>query len=187
MALGWAALASLAAGSSLADEKLWAALKEGGKVVLMRHAHVVMEQGNLGRHGRGNCNVEVNLSRSGQEQAKQIGEAFRTRGIPVGDVLASPYCRNLDTGKLAFGRATPTEFLMPPGVLPAQQAAVNMERASRVIAQHGGPLNLVMITHGPNIMEIGLLGFVEFGEFVVLKPKVGIDFDVLGTILLKAE
>jgi len=43
LVLGWAALASLAAGSSLADERLWAALKEGGKVVLMRHAHVDME------------------------------------------------------------------------------------------------------------------------------------------------
>lgn len=187
IALAWAALASLAAGSSLADERLWAALKEGGKVVLMRHAHVDMEQGNLGRYGRGNCDVEVNLSRRGQEQAKQIGEAFRTRGIPVGDVLASPYCRMMDTGKLAFGRATPVEFLMPPGVLPAQQAAANMERASHVIAQHSGPLNLVMITHGPNIMDIGLVGFVDFGEFLVLKPKAGVDFDVLGTILLKAR
>ena len=187
IALAWAALASLATGSSLADERLWAALKEGGKVVLMRHAHVDMEQGNLGRYGRGNCDVEVNLSRRGQEQAKQIGEAFRTRGIPVGDVLASPYCRMMDTGKLAFGRATPAEFLMPPGVLPAQQAAANLERASRVIAQHSGPLNLVMITHGPNIMDIGLVGFVDFGEFLVLKPKAGIDFDVLGTILPKAR
>ena len=185
--LGWAALASLAAGSSLADERLWAALKEGGKVVLMRHAHVDMEQGNLGRHGRGNCDVEVNLSRCGQEQAKRIGDAFRARGIPVGNVLASPYCRTMDTGKLAFGRATPAEILMPPGVLPAQQAAANMERASDVIARHSGPLNLVMITHGPNIMEIGLLGLVEMGEFVVLKPKPDIDFDVLGTILFKAE
>lgn len=187
IALAWAALASLAAGSALADERLWAALKEGGNVVLMRHAHVDMEQGNLGRYGRGNCDVEVNLSRRGQEQAKQIGEAFRTRGIPVGDVLASPYCRMMDTGKLAFGRATPVEFLMPPGVLPAQQAAANIKRASHVIAQHSGPLNLVMITHGPNIMDIGLVGFVDFGEFLVLKPKAGVDFDVLGTILLKAR
>jgi len=187
LVLGWAALASLAAGSSLADERLWAALKEGGKVVLMRHAHVDMEQGNLGRHGRGNCEVEVNLSRRGQEQAKRLGDTFRARGIPVGDVLASPYCRAMDTGKLAFGRATAADFLMPPGVLPEQQAAVNVERASRVIAQHSGPLNLVMITHGPNITEISLLGFVEMGEFVVLKAKAGIDFDVIGTILLKAE
>jgi len=129
----------------------------------------------------------VNLSRRGQEQAKRLGDTFRARGIPVGDVLASPYCRAMDTGKLAFGRATAADFLMPPGVLPEQQAAVNVERASRVIAQHSGPLNLVMITHGPNITEISLLGFVEMGEFVVLKAKAGIDFDVIGTILLKAE
>lgn len=185
IALGLALLASLAAGASLADdESLWAALKEGGKVVLMRHAHVEMGQGGLGKYGRGNCAVEVNLTQRGQAQARQIGEAFRAHGITVGEVLASPFCRNLDTGKLAFGRATPAEFLMPPGLISDQQYAANMERASRLIAQYRGPGNLVLISHGPDVSDIGLLPFVEFGEFAVLKPKGGDDFNVLGTILL---
>ena len=188
VALGLAALACSVAGPSRADdESLWAALKEGGKVVLMRHTDVDMAHGGLAKLGHGNCAVEVNLTERGQKQARQIGEAFRAHGIPVGKVLASPYCRNMDTGKLAFGRATPTEFLMPRGVLSDQQYTLNTGRAARLIGQYRGPQNLVMITHGPDVSDIALLPFVEFGEFAVLKPKGGTDFDVLGTIRLKTQ
>jgi hypothetical protein len=44
-----------------------------------------------------------------------------------------------------------------------------------------------MITHGQNVSDAALLEMVEFGEFAVLKPKGGSDFDVLGTIRIKAE
>lgn len=60
----------------------------------MRHAHVDV-RGGIGRHEPGNCAVEVNLSNRGVDQARRIGEAFRIRGILVGNVLANPYCRNM--------------------------------------------------------------------------------------------
>ena len=74
------------------DEHVWAALKQGGKVILLRHTHVDIREG-IGRLAPGNCEAEVNLSTSGVEQAKRIGEAFRAHGIAVGEVLTSPYCR----------------------------------------------------------------------------------------------
>jgi broad specificity phosphatase PhoE len=58
---------------------------------------------------------EINLSSRGIEQAKRIGEAFRAHGIAVREVLTSPYCRCIDTGKPAFGLATPVRYLRPPG------------------------------------------------------------------------
>lgn len=186
--LGLAALASSVAGPSVADDSsLWAALKEGGKVVLLRHADIDMSQGRLGQLGHGNCAIEVNLTARGREQARQIGEAFRTHGIPVGEVLASPYCRNMDTGKLAFGKATAAEFLMPPGVLSDEQYAQNLKTALRTVGQYRGHPNLVLITHGQNVSDIGFLEIVEFGEFAVLKPKGGTEYDVLGTIQLKPK
>jgi hypothetical protein len=102
-------LLTLSAGRALADdEQVWAALRQGGKVILLRHAHVDIREG-IGRHSPGNCAQEVNLSSRGVDQAKRIGEAFRAYGIAVGEVLSSPYCRCIDTGKLAFGRATPVQ------------------------------------------------------------------------------
>src|SRR5262245_11468974 len=95
------------------DAQLWAALKQGGKVILLRHTHVDIREG-IGHLAPGNCAEEVNLSSRGVEQAKRIGEAFRARNIAVGEVWTSPYCRCVDTGMLAFGRATPVQFLRPP-------------------------------------------------------------------------
>lgn len=178
------ALLTFSPGSSLADESAWAALREGGKVILMRHAHVDIREG-MGRHEPGNCAAEVNLSSRGVDQAKRIGEAFRVRGISVADVLASPYCRNMDTGKLAFGRAAAVHFLMPPGVVSESQAALNNERALQAILKHTGPSNKVMITHDLNILEIALESVVP-GEFVVLKPS-GSDFKVIGQVRIDVQ
>src|SRR5215470_19325580 len=114
------------------DEQVWAALKQGGKVILLRHTHVDIREG-IGHLASGNCAEEVNLSPRGVEQAKRIGEAFRAHGIAVGEVRTSPYCRCIDTGRLAFGRATPVQYLMPPGVLSEPQAKSYQELVLRDI------------------------------------------------------
>src|SRR5262249_24747364 len=51
------------------DEQVWAALKQGGKVILLRHTHVEIQEG-IGHLAPGNCAKEVNLSSRGVEQAK---------------------------------------------------------------------------------------------------------------------
>ncbi len=40
------------------------------------------------------------LSDSGRAEARRIGQAIRNLGIPVGQVLASPYCRTMETARL---------------------------------------------------------------------------------------
>jgi phosphohistidine phosphatase SixA len=174
-------LLTLSARCALADdEHVWAALRAGGKVILMRHTHVDIREG-IGRLAPGNCEAEVNLSTSGVEQAKRIGEAFRARGIAVGEVLTSPYCRCLDTGRLAFGRAIAVRYLMPPGTVSDSQAKLNNESVLQEILKHRDLSNLVMITHDLNISNIVLEPTVKMGEFFVLQPN-GTDFDVIGKI-----
>jgi phosphohistidine phosphatase SixA len=174
-------VALLSASRALADdEKIWAALKQGGKVILLRHTHVDIREG-IGRLAPGNCAAEVNLSTSGVEQAKRIGEAFRAHGVAVGEVLTSPYCRCIDTGKLAFGRATPVQYLVPPGVVSDSQAKLNDESVLQEIRKHHDPSNLVMITHDLNISSIVLEPTVKMGDFFVLQPN-GADFDIIGEI-----
>lgn len=173
-------LLTVSAGRALADdEHVWAALKQGGKVILLRHTHVDIREG-IGRLAPGNCAAEVNLSSVGVEQARRIGEAFRTHGVAVGEVLTSPYCRCIDTGNLAFGRATPVAYLMPPGVVSDGQARSNDERVMQDILKHGGRSNLVLITHDLNIADI-VLESAAMGELFVVQPK-GTGFDVIGKI-----
>ena len=178
-------LLAFSSGCAVADDdQVWAALKDGGKVILLRHTHVLIREG-IGRLAPGNCAAEVNLSPRGVEQAKHLGEAFRTHGIAVGEVLASPYCRCMDTGRLAFGRATAVRYLMPPGAVSEKQATANNERVLHEILNHRGPSNLVMITHDLNIAD-QVLEPAEMGEFFVLQPN-GADFTVIGKIQLYAQ
>jgi len=97
--------------------------------------------------------------------------------------LTSPYCRCIDTGKLAFGRATPVRYLRPPGTVSEDQAKLNQERVVQEILKHRDPSNLVMITHDLNIADVVLEDTVLMGEFFVLQPK-GTNFDIIGKIRL---
>jgi phosphohistidine phosphatase SixA len=161
------------------DEQVWAALKQGGKVILLRHGYVDIREG-IGRLSPGNCAEEANLSSRGIEQAKRIGEAFRTHGIAVGEVLSSPYCRCIDTGEIAFGRATSVQYLVPPGVVSDSQAKLNDELVLREILRHRDSSNLVMITHDLNIANVVFEPPIV-GEFFVVQPN-GANVDVIGKI-----
>src|SRR5215475_2977078 len=169
--------------ASADNEQLWVALKHGGKVILLRHTHVNIREG-IGRLSPGNCAEEVNLSSRGVEQAKRLGEAFRAQGVAIGEVLTSPYCRCIDTGRLAFGRATPVQYLRPPGTVSEDEVKLNQERVVQEILKHRDPSNLVIVTHDLNIADVVLEDTVAMGEFFVLQPK-GTAFDVIGKIRLK--
>ena len=49
------------------------------------------------------CETQRKLNDVGTQQAEDIGAAFTDKGIPVGDVIASEYCRAWQTADLAFG------------------------------------------------------------------------------------
>jgi hypothetical protein len=95
--------------------------------------------------------------------------------------LTSPFCRCIDTGKLAFGRATPVEYLKPPGVVSEEQAKLNQERVVQEILKHSSRSNLVVITHDLNIANVVLEVTVRMGEFFVVQSS-GAEVDVVGKI-----
>jgi uncharacterized protein YaiI (UPF0178 family) len=95
--------------------------------------------------------------------------------------LTSPYCRCVDTGRLAFGRATSVQYLKPPGVVSEDQAKLNQDRVVQEILKHQDRSNLVIITHDLNIANVVLEDTVPMGEFIVVQPN-GVDFEVIGKI-----
>lgn len=185
MTAAWAMSMFAISQLATANEAAWQALKSGGQVVLMRHTTV--DQG----PGKGNpllrdptCAKERNLSSQGKEEAVRVGTTFKTRAIPVGEVMSSPYCRTRDTARHAFGQTTPTEFLFLSEVLTPAEVARNTTEAMQRIGEYGGTVNLVMVTHEPNIAAI-TFELVEQGAFLVLKPRGGSKFDVVGKIRLE--
>jgi phosphohistidine phosphatase SixA len=90
---------------------LMEALREGGYTILIRHAATQEFTPDPNLLDIDDCSTQRNLSDEGKRQAERIGRSFEKLGIPVGEVLSSPYCRCMETGKLAFGKAVSSEVL----------------------------------------------------------------------------
>jgi phosphohistidine phosphatase SixA len=95
----------------LEGRELLVALRKGGLVFLMRHMSTDSFVPVEGVQDDDECANQRNLDERGKREAKQVGQAFERLEIPVGSVLTSPYCRCVDTGMLAFGRAEAVDEL----------------------------------------------------------------------------
>jgi phosphohistidine phosphatase SixA len=142
----------------LAGAALAAALREGGYVVLMRHTSTEPVAPDPGLFDIEDCATQRNLSEQGRREAAEIGRAFEKLGIRVGGVLTSPYCRCLETAKLAFGRAEPSELLSAFDRLPSPKKD---ERGAEIRQLLATPppagANTVLITHtGTLLYSFGL-------------------------------
>ena len=163
--------AALISGSAVGREAdIWNQLRQGGYVLLIRHGAV----DNLSRSTSPDadfegCEGQYNLTDEGLDQAKHLGNTLRKRKIPIGGVLASPLCRTRDTARIAFGafRAWPLLEPLPESDLADRQQRI--EAISRVIGDHKGRENLVLITHQPNIDAL-TLEVVDTATIVVVKP-----------------
>jgi phosphohistidine phosphatase SixA len=105
-----------------ASEALWALLKSGGQVVIMRHAATDSTAGDRDTMRLEDCSTQRNLSPAGRDEARRIGSAFKARGITVDDVRSSVWCRCHDTATLAFGTPSRTST---PGSAPWTSATLS--------------------------------------------------------------
>lgn len=157
------------------DTDLWRHLEGGGHVLLVRHAATTPGIGDPPGFRLAVCGTQRNLSAQGRRDAAAIGAAFRARGIPLGPVLSSRWCRCLDTARLAFGRveAAPMLDSMFQGSEAAGRAKVG-EVLARVAGWRrlAGRDNLVLVTHDVNIRAL-VDESVAQGEIVVARPDDG--------------
>jgi hypothetical protein len=86
-------------------------LRRGGYVLAFRHAATDFSMTDSTRDLR-DCLRQHNLTAEGRRGARSIGREFQRLRIPVGRVLASPFCRTRETAILAFGRAVPSRALL---------------------------------------------------------------------------
>lgn len=141
-------------------EELVAALRQGGMILVFRHGLTddYPEQPMLDAR---DCARQRKLSEQGRFQARSIGFAFQNLGFKVDRVVASPYCRCMDTAREAFGKAEPALDVvdgLDPAALQARFAVVPRPGFNDVIVGHH--------TAG------GLVGqqFLNEAEAVVVRP-----------------
>jgi phosphohistidine phosphatase SixA len=174
------AAVATACGFARADDALWAQLRAGGLVVFIRHAETDPGVGDPPGFRLEDCKTQRNLSAAGREQARRLGETFRRERVPVGQVLASEWCRCRDTATLAFGRyetwpALNNLFGRAPNE-PAQKQAM-LERAGA----YRGKENLVLVTHGSTVVPVAGVAPAQ-GELVVMKPGGAGKLELLGRL-----
>jgi phosphohistidine phosphatase SixA len=148
-------------------------MRQGGHIILIRHAATVPGVGDPDGFVLTQCASQRNLSDQGRADAMRIGEAFVRLGIPVADVLSSRWCRCLDTARLAFGRVTPAPMLDSMFRESADGSARKQsEVASWLSARHAAG-NVVMVTHDVNIQALAGR-VVRQGEMVLATSEQGI-------------
>ncbi len=162
-------LLPIAAACAETDEAaLWAALREGGHVALMRHA-IAPGVGDPAGFRLDDCTTQRKLSAQGRAQARAIGERFRANGITTAAVFSSQWCRCLDTARgLALGEVVAfpglNSFFADRGEEARHTAAVRALIGERARS----PLPLVLVTHQVNITALTGV-FPASGEIIVLR------------------
>jgi broad specificity phosphatase PhoE len=172
-----ASFTTASARAAATAEDAWAALRNGGVVVLLRHAQTVPGVGDPPGFRLDDCGTQRNLSDAGRQQARRLGEAFKAAGVPVGEILSSRWCRCIDTASEAFGRVTgwPTADSFFDARLSgagANARQVQTEALRKRIAAHRGKETLVVVTHQVNITELTGV-HPAMGELVVVRPAAG--------------
>lgn len=171
--------AALAISPAHADETLWQLMAAGGQVLFVRHGQTTPGVGDPEGFTLEDCATQRNLSAEGRAQSQRLGAEFKRRGIPIGEVLSSPWCRCRETAQLAFGRAKSWSALSNlfgrHGEAGRQLGALRPR-----IAAHKGRDNLVLVSHGST--AAALTGeHPAMGEVLVLTPA-GRNFRVAGRL-----
>ena len=92
------------------NNKLQTLLKEGGKLVFIRHA-VAPGRGDPVNFDILRCETQRNLSKEGIAQSINIGKFFSENNLKIDKVLSSEWCRCKQTAKYAFNRYETKKFL----------------------------------------------------------------------------
>jgi phosphohistidine phosphatase SixA len=150
-------------------------LRQGGYVLVMRHASSPPSPPDKSVADKENIGLERQLDEQGRKSAQAMGRSFKALHIPVGEVFSSPTYRALETVRLAaFGTAKTVVELGDQG--HSMQALKGPGPAAwlkaKVAELPAAGRNTIIVTHMPNITA----AFPQYaaglhdGETLVFRP-----------------
>jgi len=166
------AVATMGAQTPSPDE-LIGRLRQGGYVLVMRHASSPREAPSKDVANADNTKLERQLDEAGRKGATALGEAVRALRIPIGIVLTSPTYRALETVRLARLDSPTTVNELGDGGQSMQgitEAQAAWLRSRVTETPRSG--NTILVTHQPNLSR----AFPDWGpsvadgETVILRP-----------------
>jgi broad specificity phosphatase PhoE len=175
-------------GARLSGEPLVRALRQGGYNIYFRHAATDWSQSDHVREAGDWTSCDParirQLSDQGRKTARAVGGAIRALGIPVGRVLASPYCRTVETATLMnLGNVETTIDVMNMRVAEyfgGRSAIVKTARA-RLATPPASGTNTVIVAHG-NVARDSTPVYPGEAEGVVFRPNGSGDFNVVARV-----
>lgn len=178
----------VAADDGMAAEEIVHALRDGGYNIYFRHAQTDWSQSDrIDKYGDWtSCDPTRvrQLSDAGRATARAVGEAMRRLAIPVGRVLASPYCRAVDTARhMALGPVETTTAVMnmrAAEYFGGRDAVIATARALLSTPPPAGT-NTVIAAHG-NVARAATPVYPGEAEGVVFRPSVNGEFSFVGRL-----
>lgn len=172
----------------LNDLALVDALRGGGYNIYFRHVSTDWSQSDDLRRAEDWLSCDPTrmrqLSDPGRADAVAIGNAFRKLEIPVSEILASPYCRTVETARLmGLGEVTATTEVMnlrAAEYFGGRAAIVATAKALLATSPESGT-NRVVVAHG-NVAQASTPVYPGEGEGVVFRPDGEGGFHFVGRI-----
>lgn len=175
-------------GAVLADKALVRALQSGGYNIYFRHAQTDWSQDDhidaAGAWTSCDPSRVRQLTDAGRHNARTVGKAIRTLGIPVGQVLASPYCRTVETATLMnlgpVGTTTDIMNLRVAAYFGGREAIVTTARHRLGTPPRPGT-NTVLVAHG-NVAREATNVYPDEAEGAVFRPHGNGRFTFVGRL-----
>ena len=164
-----------------ADSTLWELLQRGGQVVLIRHAVTDPGVGDPPSFRLDDCRTQRNLSDAGRIEAQLLGASFREHRIPIARVLSSPWCRCLETARIAFGIDAQTDAALGNLFGRGDNSEPQLAAFRRLVATAPKSGNLILVTHGSTTAAFTGIN-PGTAEMVVVTPGGGGNYKVAGRI-----
>ena len=162
---------------AFSDDKILKSLKEGKKLVFIRHA-IAPGNGDPNNFDINDCSTQRNLDENGIEESKKIGLFFKNNKIKIDKVLSSQWCRCKDTAKYAFKNFETFDALNSfYDEKFAKNETKQIKDLKNYIKNWNSDKNLVLVTHFVVISSILNTGSSS-GEIIISDKK----FNIIGSI-----
>jgi len=161
----------------LPPAELLAEMRAGGRVLFFRHPATDFSENDARMKSYEDCGGQRNLIDKGRDDARIIGIAVRALAIPIGRVLASPFCRTIESAQLAFGRM---EIFDEARYDSAAEGPRRYADLRALLGASPGKANIVVVGHGLPFYTLTGMRLAE-GEIAVVRPLGG-RFEVEGRI-----
>ena len=159
--------------SAYSDNKILSFLKEGKKLVFIRHA-IAPGTGDPDNFDINDCKTQRNLSSKGRLQSKKIGNFFKINNIKIDKVLSSEWCRCKETAKIAFENFQTFNALNSfYETRFAKNRSKQIKDLKNFINNWDSDSNLIIVTHFVVISELLNKG-TSSGEMIITDKKLNI-------------